>query len=56
MQGVEMVRMTTGIAHGLTLEHLSKNDKIDERLIDTAFASLHVQLPVPPMPGHQQPN
>ena len=40
MPGPELVRMTAGIAHGLVLEQLINGVKIDEHLIDTAFAAL----------------
>jgi AcrR family transcriptional regulator len=40
MPGPEIIRMTAGIAHGLALEQLLNRAKIDERLIDTAFAAL----------------
>jgi AcrR family transcriptional regulator len=40
MPGPEIIRMTAGIAHGLTLQQLVNSAKIDEQLIDTAFAAL----------------
>jgi len=40
MPGPETIRMTAGIAHGLALEQLLNRTKIDERLIDTAFAAV----------------
>lgn len=49
MPGTEMMRMSAGIAHGLALEQLLNKDKIDERLIGAAFASL--REPPPPGPG-----
>jgi AcrR family transcriptional regulator len=41
MPGTQINRMAAGIAHGLVLEQLMNNTKVDDRLIDTAFASLH---------------
>jgi AcrR family transcriptional regulator len=40
MPGPELIRMAAGIAHGLALEQLLNRAKIDERLIDAAFAAL----------------
>jgi len=40
MPGTEIVRMAAGIAHGLVLEQLINRARIDEPLIDTAFAAL----------------
>jgi hypothetical protein len=36
----ELVRLTTGIAHGLALEQLMNRDRVDVRMIDLAFMAI----------------
>ena len=43
MPGPEIIRMTAAIAHGLVLEQLLNGVKIDEQLIDAAFATLNAR-------------
>jgi AcrR family transcriptional regulator len=40
LPAVELLRLAAGIAHGLELERLMNPDKIDERMLELAFASL----------------
>jgi AcrR family transcriptional regulator len=40
---LELVRLSTGIAHGLALEQLMNREKVDARMIEFAFTPIHAQ-------------
>lgn len=40
MPALDLVRLSTGIAHGLTLEQLMHRDSINAEIVDWAFASI----------------
>jgi AcrR family transcriptional regulator len=52
LPAVELIRVAAGIAHGLALERLMNPAKIDERIIEMAFAPLR-ELPAPG--AHERP-
>lgn len=41
LPALELVRLSTGIAHGLALEQLMHREKIDARMIELAFMPIH---------------
>jgi len=41
MPALELVRLSTGIAHGLALEQLMNREKVDARMIELAFTPIH---------------
>ena len=41
LPAVEVTRLSTAIAHGLALEQLMAREKIDEHMIEVAFAPIH---------------
>lgn len=41
LPALELVRVSTGIAHGLALEQLMNREKIDARMIELAFMPIH---------------
>ena len=45
LRALDLVRVSTGIAHGLTLEQLMNRDAVGAEMVDLAFAPLQ-QLPV----------
>jgi AcrR family transcriptional regulator len=62
MPALELVRLSTGIAHGLALEQLMNREKIDARMIESAFMPIHglsaavdsVRSPAPRSDGRVQ--
>lgn len=58
LPALELVRVSTGIAHGLALEQLMNREKVDARMIELAF--LPLQKPSPPSaapaPGSGRPD
>jgi hypothetical protein len=38
---LELIRLSTGIAHGLALEQLMNREKVDARMIELAFMPIH---------------
>jgi AcrR family transcriptional regulator len=49
LPALELVRLSTGIAHGLALEQLLNREKVDEGMIELAFTPIE-ELPVPSGP------
>jgi AcrR family transcriptional regulator len=49
LPALELVRLASGIAHGLALEQLMDPRKIDRRMVELAFAPLH-EVPEPGRP------
>lgn len=41
LPALELVRLSTGIAHGLALEQLMNPEKVDARMIELAFMPIH---------------
>jgi AcrR family transcriptional regulator len=41
LPALELVRVSTGIAHGLALEQLMNREKVDARMIELAFMPIH---------------
>ena len=41
LPALELVRVSTGIAHGLALEQLMNREKIDAQMIELAFMPIH---------------
>ena len=41
LPALELNRLSTAIAHGLALEQLMNREKVDERMIEVAFAPIH---------------
>ena len=50
---LELVRLSTAIAHGLALEQLMNPGKIDRQMIEIAFGPLH-ELSVPAEPNRRE--
>ena len=40
MPALELIRLSTGIAHGLALEQLMNREKVDARIIELAFTPI----------------
>jgi AcrR family transcriptional regulator len=53
LPALELVRLSTGIAHGLALEQLMNREKIDARIIELAFMPIH-ELSVSGVPDDQR--
>jgi AcrR family transcriptional regulator len=53
LPALELVRLSTGIAHGLALEQLMNREKVDARMIELAFVPIH-ELPVSRLPDAQR--
>jgi AcrR family transcriptional regulator len=49
LPALELVRMASGIAHGLALEQLTGRGKVDRRIVELAFAPLR-EMPEPAQP------
>jgi hypothetical protein len=45
LPALELVRVSTGIAHGLALEQLMNREKVDARMIELAFMPIHELSP-----------
>jgi AcrR family transcriptional regulator len=45
LPALELVRVSTGIAHGLALEQLMNREKVDARMIELAFTPIHELSP-----------
>jgi AcrR family transcriptional regulator len=41
LPALELIRLSTGIAHGLALEQLMNREKVDARMIELAFMPIH---------------
>ena len=41
LAALELIRLSTGIAHGLALEQLMNREKVDARMIELAFMPIH---------------
>jgi AcrR family transcriptional regulator len=53
LPALELVRLSTGIAHGLALEQLMNREKVDARMIELAFMPIH-ELSVSGAPDAQR--